>query len=851
MTPLRPSKRWAAPLALSAAAASLIWGQNVSGQDQGAAFDSDVQPFLETYCYTCHNDKLTTAGLDLTTYRHVSSVADSTHLWDTVLEKISSGKMPPGGLPEAGKQQAEAVTKWIESALAAAGQGNQAQAGRVTARRMNRVEYNNTIRDLLGVDVSPANEFPVDDSGYGFDNIGDVLTVSPMLMEKYMQTAREVSQLAVFGASVPNKPTKLIRLLNRRSHDAADTSSVEASGTYFPYSMRGAMYGTWNFPVDGEYELRMRIANFRSEDDLLTPEERAAKEEERRKRFEARAAARAANPDAPPPPRREPTPEELAASLEAARKAAPPRQLLMQIDGEPVFSTIVEGASAFGYDRGEYPIRVQVTAGEHAIRASYPDLANLDDPRKNINPDMRRALFVDYIDVIGPFNPSKEPPASYRKIFVCGHNPGEHGAQCARTVVQNLVERAYRRPVSESELESKLSLVELVQQEGDSLEEGVRLALEAILASPDFLFRIEQDGKPAPAAAAASVPDAEPIGAYELASRLSYFLWASMPDDELFQAAKAGSLHNREGLERQVKRMLADPKTAENLAGNWAAQWLQLRNLGRTKPDPERFPTVDDELLDAMRKETNLFVKEMIREDHSILDFIDAPFTYLNGPLARHYGIAGIDGEEFQRVELDGMQRGGVLTQGAIMTVSSYPTRTSPPVRGKWVLENLLGTPPPPPPPNVPPLDESKSAETMTLRERLKQHRQDPSCSPCHNLMDPIGFGLESYDAVGAWRTHDGEALIDTSGVLPDGKSFQGAKDLKQVIKSQSGAFTRNVTEKLLTYALGRGLERYDRPTVDEIVAQVEANDYKFSTLVMEVVESAPFQMRTPAGAEQ
>ncbi len=848
------SKRsWAFWLAALAPVASVVWMPTLVGQDRSpdVAFVETVQPFLATYCYSCHNDKLSTAGLDLTTFSHASAVSKTPELWDKVLEKIASGKMPPGGLPEAGKQQAEAVTHWISGALAEAGFGDQPQAGRVTARRMNRVEYNNTIRDLLGVAVRPADQFPVDDSGYGFDNIGDVLTVSPMLMEKYLQAAHEVSQIAVFGAAVPDKPTKLIRLLNRRSPDAADTASVEASDAYLPYSMRGAMYGSWNFPVDGEYELRLRIANFRSEDDLLTPEEREAKEAERKKRFEELAAARAANPDAAPRRRREATPEELQARLEAARKAAPPRQLLMQVDGEPVFSTIVEGASAFGYDRGEYPVRVKLTAGEHAIRASYPELANLDDPRENINPDLRRALFVDYLDIVGPFNPSKEPPASYHKIFICGHNPGEHGAQCARRVVQNLIERAYRRPVSDSELASKLNLVQLAQKEGDSLEEGVRLALEAILASPDFLYRIEQrDGKPAPSAASASVPEAEPIGAYELASRLSYFLWASMPDEELFQAAKAGNLNTPEELERQVRRMLADPKATENLAGNWAAQWLQLRNLGRTKPDPDRFPTVDDELLDAMRTETNLFVKEIIRDDHSILDFIDAPFTYLNGPLARHYGISGVDGEGFRRVELDGVQRGGVLTQGAIMTVSSYPTRTSPPVRGKWVLENLLGTPPPPPPPNVPPLDESKAAESMTLRERLARHRQDPSCSPCHNLMDPIGFGLESYDAVGAWRTHDGGALIDTSGVLPDGKSFQGAKDLKQLLKGQSGTFTRNVTQKMLTYALGRGLERYDQPTVDHIVAQVEANDYKFSALVMEVAKSAPFRMRSAEGVQ-
>jgi hypothetical protein len=320
-----------------------------------------------------------------------------------------------------------------------------------------------------------------------------------------------------------------------------------------------------------------------------------------------------------------------------------------------------------------------------------------------------------------------------------------------------------------------------------------------------------------------------------------------MPDAPLFQAAKEGKLRQPGVLEAQVRRMLADPKS-RNLADNWAAQWLQLRNLGRTKPDPVRFPTVDDELLDAMRRETSLFVEAIIREDRSILDFIDAPFTYLNGPLARHYGIAGVDGEEFRRVSLDGEQRGGILTQGAILTVSSYPTRTSPPVRGKWVLENLLGTPPPPPPPNVPALDDSKALSAVSMRERMEQHRKDPNCSPCHQVMDPIGFGLESYDAVGAWRTHDGTAPIDTSGILPDGRSFSGARELKQILKGQSEAFVRNVTEKLLTYALGRGLEAYDRPTVDGIAAQAAAGNYRFSTLLMGIVNSQPFQMRSPEG---
>jgi Protein of unknown function (DUF1592)/Protein of unknown function (DUF1588)/Protein of unknown function (DUF1585) len=334
----------------------------------------------------------------------------------------------------------------------------------------------------------------------------------------------------------------------------------------------------------------------------------------------------------------------------------------------------------------------------------------------------------------------------------------------------------------------------------------------------------------------------------ELASRLSYFLWASMPDAELMKVAEAGTLRQPAVLEAQVRRMMADPKRS-NLVENWAAQWLQLRNLGRTKPDPKRFPTVDDELLDAMRKETMMFVETIIKEDRSLLDFIDAPFTWVNGPLARHYGIKGIDGEEFQRVALDGEQRSGVLTQGAILTVSSYPTRTSPPVRGKWVMENLLGTPPPPPPDDVPQLNDSNIGVEVSLRERLEQHRKDPNCAPCHVVMDPLGFGLENYDAVGAWRTHDGKFPIDSSGTLPGGQSFAGSKELKEILKTKSDAFVNNVTEKLLTYSLGRGLERSDRPTVEAIGRQVKASDYRFSALVMEVVKSKPFQMQTLEGA--
>jgi hypothetical protein len=706
--------------------------------------------------------------------------------------------------------------------------------GRVTARRLNRVEYANTIRDLLGVSARLTDNFPVDDSGYGFDNNGDVLSISPLLMEKYMTAAETISRLAVYGAPVPPKPVRLIRLLNRRSPDADDVLSEGNAGIYLPYSLRGAMYANWSFPVDAEYEFRLRIANFRgdAENPDLSPEERARLAAEKKKRLDDERQQRLKERALGLPPH-EPTAEELKARDEAARIAAPPRKLILSVDGAPVLTDVIEGNGAFGYSRGEIVSRAKVKAGEHFLRASFPELADLKNPLENINPDMRRALFVDYLEIVGPYNPGSERPGSYKKIFVCG----EQTAQCARKIVSNLMERAYRRPVTEQEIASKLSLVDVARKEGDTFEEGVRLAVQAILASPDFLFRIESDPK-TPSVTTRSLND------YELASRLSYFLWASMPDEELYRLANDQKLRQPAILEAQVRRMLADPKS-QNLVDNWASQWLQLRNLGRTKPDPKRFPTVDDELLDAMRKETSLFVGEIIRDDRSILDFIDAPFTYVNGPLARHYGIPGVSGEEFRRVSLDGEQRGGVLTQGAILTVSSYPTRTSPPVRGKWVLENLLGAAPPPPPANVPSLNEANIGTEVSMKQRLEQHRKDPGCSPCHNVMDPIGFGMENYDAVGRWRTVDGKFPIETTGTLPGGKTFTGSKGLKDILRDRSDQFVHNVTVKMLTYSLGRGLEQSDDETVKAISQDVAASGYRFSALVLDVVKSRQFQMRS------
>jgi hypothetical protein len=513
--------------------------------------------------------------------------------------------------------------------------------------------------------------------------------------------------------------------------------------------------------------------------------------------------------------------------------------MVFTIDGRQVLTAVVEGSTDYNYARGETVVRVPVTAGDHFLRASFPELANLDDPRVHINRDGRRKIFVDYMDIVGPYEPSRAPSQSYGRIFTCGHPPGRHNAQCARRVVENLAHGAYRRPPRERELEPLLKLVALAQKQGDSLEEGVRVSLQAILMSPNFLFRIERD--PAGAAGAYRLND------HELASRLSYFLWSSMPDDALLQAADRGTLRQPGILEAQVRRMLDDPK-ANALADNFAAQWLNLRLLDRKKPDAERFPTVDDELLDAMRRETLMFTTAVMREDRSILEFIDGKFTFLNGPLARHYGIKGIDGEALQRVSLESnqadSQRGGIVTQGSILTLSSYATRTSPVLRGKWLLENLLGTSLPPPPEEVPPLEETNLGTAASVRQRLENHRANPACAACHDQMDPLGFSLENYDAAGRWRTRDGNFDVDSVGTLADGKTIPGVRGLKDILRSQAGTFSRNLTEKMLTFALGRGLESTDARAVEEISRQAAAADYKFSSLVLGIVKSSPFQMR-------
>ena len=817
-------------------AAAFAQTRETTTESPAAALHTEAAPFFTEHCVVCHGNRLSTVNLNLEALAaRLDSLARAagagatgaggnggdpqTETWARVLGKLTAGQMPPPGRPRPADDALARVTASIEAYLADAGYRRTPDPGRVTARRLNRVEYDNTVRSLLGVHGSPADEFPIDDSGYGFDNIGDVLSVSPLLMEKYVAAAKRLSRLAVFGEPLPTEPTLLARYMGKRSHDAGNDLS---GSDVLPFSLRGALYGTHLFPWDADYEFRFRAANYRYSRRQLVA--RGAIEPDERDTPDA--AAEAALTDE----------EKLARFTENARRSQPPVPVVATLDGEVFREELIEGSRDFGYERGEFVTRVPVTAGVHEFRISYPHVADIADPRDNVNPDGRRILYVDYVDIVGPFEPSPAPPASYERLFLCRHRPGGHDEACAEQIVTRLARRAYRRPVTAADVDPLVGLVRQAEAAGDSFEEGIRLAVQAVLLSPNFLFRIERD--PTDGAATRALDD------HELASRLSYFLWADMPDERLFRLADDGRLTDPAVLRAEALRMLADSK-ARTLVTDFAAQWLQLRGLERAKPDPDRFPTVDDELRDAMRTETELFLDAVMREDRSVLDLLDAPFTFLNGPLARHYGIPGVDGEAFQRVALDGSRRGGLLAHASVLTVSSYPTRTSPVLRGKWVLENLLGAPPPDPPADVPALEAAGTGSSgATLREQMEAHRTNPSCAVCHNQIDPIGFGLEKYDAAGAWRTHEGDAPIDDTGVLPDGTAFSGPGELKQVLRDRAGAFRRNLGEKLLTYALGRGLEHYDAEAVSAIAEAARADGDRWSAFVTAVVESAPFRMR-------
>jgi hypothetical protein len=751
------------PLVLFCAAAAHMGAQT-----------SPLAAMADRYCIGCHNDKARTAGISLANASNASP-----EVLEKVFRKLRSGEMPPAGMPAPDAATRATVVHALETSLDENAVAHP-DPGAPGIHRLNRAEYRNAVRDLVGIDMDIASanavNLPPDDSGYGFDNIADVLTVSPLHMEKYLASARRIAHLAL-GTLKPKISSEKIAPVRGTPDDSIDA---------LPPDERGGLLFRRYFPFDAEYSFLLQVRGN-------------------------------------PPP------------------GLPPAKLDLRIDGRRVklFDAAIDVAEANQGTRN-FEVRLNITAGEHVVGAallkesakvvtSAPGRGNAPIPNAN-------ALAVEYITLGGPYNPTGPGNSESRsKILICRPAAGQPEEACARQIISNLAHHAYRRPVTTADLTPLLKLFTAGRADGNSFDAGIELALSGILVSPDFLFRTEAR----PRNANQKVTD------LELASRLSFFLWSSIPDDELLRTAEASKLHDAATLSTEVRRMIADPKS-QAFEENFAGQWLHLRNVPTWAPDPEKYPQFDEPLRLAFEHESDLFFTNIMREDRSVLEFIDADYTFLNDRLARHYGVPNVKGSYFRRVELNDKKRGGVLGQGAILLVTSYPTRTSPVLRGKWVLENIMGTPPPPPPPNVPPLAESAANSARSLREQLEKHRADRACASCHSRLDPLGFSLEQYDAIGRFRTEENGAPIEASGSLPDGTAIDGPEGLKKVVLSRRDEFVECLTAKMLTYALGRGLEYYDQPAVRGIRRQAAGEDYRFSALILGIANSVPFQMRRP-----
>lgn len=724
-----------------------------------------AKAFLAEYCFDCHDNETQKADLNLARFGDNPRLYEDRRTWEAVRDMLETREMPPSKKPQPSEADRKQMVLFIEKELAKFDCEGPVNPGRVTIRRLNRAEFNNTIRDLMGVDFKPAEDFPLDEVGYGFDNIGDVLSLPPMLLEKYLAAAEKI-----VTAAIVTDPTTLVartKVPGTAFKPLVDGQDVRVDEGVVGFFREGGAVATVNFPREGEYVLRVH------------------------------SFGEQAGPELPK------------LSVKLGDKELQVIEVVAR-----------EGQSA------DYDVKVKAAAGEQALTLAYLN---------NFNSAGDRNVFVEHVEIVGPTGGDVTFPAGHVRIIPRSPKRGEE-KKLAREFLEPFASRAFRRPATKEEVTRLAKFVELGMEAGGSFEQGMQLAAQAVLVSPQFLFRWELDSRGQPG-------EARRLNDYELASRLSYFLWSSLPDDELTALAARKELHQPAVLESQMKRMLADPK-AWALIENFAGQWLQVRSLDVT-PDPDLFPNFDEPLRRAMRQETLLFVQELVREDRSVTALLDADFTFVNERLARHYGIKGVKGDEFRRVALTPAQhRGGILTQGSILALTSNPTRTSPVIRGKWILEQILGTPPPPPPPNVPELEAATGVDAKaSLRERTEQHRANPDCATCHEKMDPLGFAFEHFDAIGAWRDKDGEFAIDSSGKLPDGRTFKGAADLKQLLM-QGDNFTRTITEKMLTFALGRGLEYYDKCAVDEIVAALKKHDHRFATLILEVIKSQPFQMR-------
>jgi uncharacterized protein DUF1592/uncharacterized protein DUF1588/uncharacterized protein DUF1587/uncharacterized protein DUF1585/uncharacterized protein DUF1595 len=738
---------------------------------------STNRAILDRYCVTCHNARLRTADLQLDAVDADNPSANAA-VWEKVLRKLRSRDMPPPGVPHPDNATYDSLASHLETALdrAAAVKPN---PGRPAAYRLSRFQYANAIRDLLALEVDAASLLPADDSGYGFDNIGDVLTVSPLLLEKYLAAAAKISRLAVGDPSLEPTSTEF--------QISPATVQTERESRDLPIGSRGGVAVRHHFPLDAEYVIKVRLQRGKDATTIVGMSE--------------------------------------------------PRQLDIRLDGRRLrlFTAGGPRPSAVGaqgdLDDG-LEVRVPVSAGSHLVASTF--VKDTVKPEGVLNRAGDQAFFegVGSVSIAGPYAATGSgETASRRKIFVCRPRGQTDEDECATRIITTLARRAYRRPIMKDEIPSLMAPYRAAR-DAAGFEAGIRLALQRVLVSPNFLFRVEVDPANVPSGSAYRVSD------LDLASRLSFFLWSSGPDEELLDLAERGRLRDRAVLDRQVARMLADSRT-NTLVSNFVGQWLYLRNVEAVLPDPSAFPDFDENLRAALARETELFFGSMLREDRSLLDLLRADYTFLNGRLARHYGIAGIHGTEFRRVTLTNEERKGLLGKGSVLTVTSYPNRTSPTLRGKFVLENLLGSPPPPPPPNVPSLKEDKDLSLLTMRQRLELHQASPVCASCHSRMDPLGFALENFDGLGRWRPG-----VDSSGVLPDGTRIDGPVGLRQVLLGRKDQFVTTATERLLTYALGRGVEAYDMPAVRKIVRDAAATEYRWSSLIAGVVNSVPFQMR-------
>ena len=738
-----------------------------------ASYEKDIQPLIQKYCVDCHGPTRPKADLNLSLFTNEAAVRAARPTWERVLHALQKREMPPEKKPQPTELEHDQIASWIQSELFTVDCENP-DPGRVTIRRLNRTEYNNTIRDLVGVDFQPADDFPADDAGYGFDNIGDALSLPPVLLEKYLLAAQRILDSAI----VTEDPS--VSQVRRFKGDSltpdAEAAGETMSGNWLQLGREGEAFIEVPVLAEGGYKLRVK------------------------------AYAQQAGP-------------ELA-------------RLSLRLNGSDILKTEVKAARQREAETFEAEVKLKARSNRLAV-AYLNNYVNQNDPDPN-NRD--RNLFVAYIELEGPFNAGKFAyPETHRRIFPLEEMPADKRGY-ARDILRKFASKAFRRPATDGELDRLMKFVDMAAADGDSFEKSVQLALQATLVSPHFLFRGELQPEPD------NPKYVHPVNEFALASRLSYFLWSSLPDDELFALAQRGAL--RANLAAQVKRMLQDPKSAA-LVKNFAGQWLELRNLNLVTPDAWEFPEFDKELRAAMLRETELFFEHIMRENRSVLEFLDADYTFANARLARHYGLPEVKGDEFQRVSLRGTERGGLLTQASILTITSNPTRTSPVKRGKWVLENILGAPPPPPPPDVPLLDEEKKALTGTLRQRMEQHRENPNCAGCHARMDPIGFSFENFNAIGGFRKVDGTSAIDPSGKLVSGETFSNPAALKAILReSKRPEFLHCLTEKMLTYALGRGVEYYDVCAIDKAIEGMEKSNYSFQSLVVEIVNSAPFQKR-------